>query len=429
MPASSKNQPLRDLMLVTIGFVSALAVHQFVVGGGLSAGDAVVGTGLSILAFWLALQLKTHEGEDFAGSWVVFLEQFCLGAGINLLLHALMTYGFQARRTPFLVLAGSFASAALVALQRKYAASGSGPRERVLLVGSDETAQAVIGSMVGTVVAYVAEPGLSRSGEAPHGAAVELNPEQVEQYIASARPTHILIGTVHWRDLVTAETLVRAKMDGIAVEEAPVLYEHFFSRVSCTRIRPMDFLLSPSLRGDARTMAIQAVYNNLMGLSLLLVLSPLMLVVACALWAAKGSGSVMESVRCAGFQYIPFRLYRFRTSGSSGPTTVGRVVEKLGLTNLPNLLNVVRGEMALVGPKPVREEFANLLTEAMPFYSHRFSVQPGLVGWAQTQAGPGVSETEEIEYDLFYIKQGSLWMDVEIIAEQIFGRRAPRKAA
>src|SRR5207245_4212031 len=114
-----------------------------------------------------------------------------------------------------------------------------------------------------------------------------------------------------------------------------------------------------------------------------------------------------------------FRLLRFRTTrhdGSAQVTRVGHVIKVMRLANLPQLINIVRGDMALVGPLPVRREFASYLTAIMPFYSHRFSVKPGIIGWARMHAPRHIlsDECRQVEYDLYYIKQGSLWLDIEI---------------
>ena len=150
-----------------------------------------------------------------------------------------------------------------------------------------------------------------------------------------------------------------------------------------------------------------------------------MALIGLAVGLFSGPGPVFESIECAGFQYIPFRLLRFRTTrldGTGTMTRVGRVISRLHLANLPQLLNVVRGDMALVGPRPVRSEFARYLTGVMPFYSHRLSVRPGIVGWAQMHAPDAASFPDvcrEIEYDLFYVKEGSLWMDAEIMIQSL----------
>jgi lipopolysaccharide/colanic/teichoic acid biosynthesis glycosyltransferase len=180
-------------------------------------------------------------------------------------------------------------------------------------------------------------------------------------------------------------------------------------------------------------MAIQSVYTNLIGLALLLALSPLMLMAAIAVGLFAGPGPVFESFECAGFQYIPFRLQRFRTTRADGTMTgAGRLITRLHLANLPLLINVVRGDMALVGPRPVRSEFARYLTDVMPFYAHRFSVRPGIFGWAQMHAPKETQladECRQIEYDLYYIKQASLWLDGEIVLESMGPSGARERAA
>ena len=228
---------------------------------------------------------------------------------------------------------------------------------------------------------------------------------------------------------------MNCRLSGLVLEESPAVYERLFSRVCCERLQPVDLLLSSALRGDSRIIAIQSVYTNLIVLALLLVLSPFMLIIGIAVGLFSGPGPVFETLECAGFQYIPFRLLRFRTTrldGTGTMTRVGQFISRFHLANLPQLLNVVRGDMALVGPRPVRSEFARYLTDVMPFYSHRLSVRPGIIGWAQMHAPHGVSLQDgcrEIEYDLFYVKEGSLWMDAEIMIESVGPARGKERAA
>jgi lipopolysaccharide/colanic/teichoic acid biosynthesis glycosyltransferase len=243
------------------------------------------------------------------------------------------------------------------------------------------------------------------------------------------QPTQIVIGTVACGESVPAGLLLRCKLQGIRITDAAALYEKLFARVCCERLQPGELLLSSALRGDSRTMAIQAVYNNVIGLAILLLLSPLLLAIAAAVALTSGAGPVFESMECAGFQYIPFRLQRFRTTRRDGSrTAVGRALRWLRLVNLPQLFNVVRGDMALVGPRPVRSEFARYLSAQMPFYAYRFSVKPGFGGWAQVhQLGKADPDTRrEIEYDLYYIKQGSIWLDLEILLDRLVNH--PRAA-
>jgi lipopolysaccharide/colanic/teichoic acid biosynthesis glycosyltransferase len=166
-------------------------------------------------------------------------------------------------------------------------------------------------------------------------------------------------------------------------------------------------------------------------------LAPLLIIVSLAVAVFSGPGPVLERIECAGFRYIPFGLLRFRTrplDGSDAMTRVGRILSRLRLVNLPQLINVVRGEMALVGPHPVRREFAYYLTDLMPFYSHRFSVKPGILGWAQMHVPKTImpaSECLRIEYDLYYIKEGSPWLDAQILISILLsgGRGRPTEGS
>jgi len=420
-------ESLVDFLLITVGFASALLIYDTAFQGGLSPYEMVLGSGVSIFGFWAAVELR--RGND-AGSltwWVTFVEQFCLGTGINLLIHALLSYGFYIRRTPFLISAGGLISAALVTAHWQLTSSRDRSRKRFLLVGFDSVAQKVFRFMREPLVGVLtAQPGL-----APAGAPYLGDVGDLEKVIREHRPTNIVVSPRDWMRRVSPAVLLDCRLSGVVVEQAPALYERFFSRVCCERLQPADLLLSSALRGDSRTIAVQSVYTNVIGLALLILLLPVILIVSLAIPLFSGRGPVFESVECAGFQYIPFRLLSFRTRETGGfrTTGIGRIIRRLRLANLPQLVNVVRGDMALVGPKPVRSEFAQYLTDLMPFYSHRFSVRPGMVGWAQMHSPRHQPDDEcrQIEYDLFYVKTGSVWMDAEIMLESVMpGRREDR---
>jgi lipopolysaccharide/colanic/teichoic acid biosynthesis glycosyltransferase len=165
----------------------------------------------------------------------------------------------------------------------------------------------------------------------------------------------------------------------------------------------------------------------LIGLLLLLALFPVLAVVTLAVAAFSGRGPTFESAEYAGFQNIPFRLLRFRTlrtDGSGLPTGVGRWISRLHLVHLPGLINIVRGEMALFGPRPARREFAQRLAEVIPLYAVRCSVKPGILGWAQMhlrRAPAPPCEILQIGYDLYYIKRASCLLDPEILIRTLAG--------
>ncbi len=410
-----------DLLLITAGFAIALVVYSLIFAGGLGVRGTLLGAGSSVIAFWVAIEMRGGTGEEPVAGWVGFVERFCLGTGVNLLLHAVLTYALYVRRTPFLIAAGGLASAALLSLRAAVTADSERSQRRFVLIGFDSIAQKIYPSLRAPVIGIVGAP----RERLPAGARWLGDSQDTEAVLNEYRPTNVLVSMEDWPSRVSPSMLLNYRLSGMTLEESPAVYERLFSRVCCERLQPCDLLLSAALRGDSRTMAIQSVYTNLIGLALLMVLSPVMLTLICLVAAFSGPGPVFESFECAGFQYIPFRLLRFRTTrldGSGTITAVGRMMSRLRLVNLPWLFNVVRGDMALVGPRPVRSEFARYLTTVMPFYSHRFSVKPGIVGWAQLHPpaeGWPADECRQIEFDLFYVKEGSLWMDAEIMLEAL----------
>jgi lipopolysaccharide/colanic/teichoic acid biosynthesis glycosyltransferase len=420
-----------NFLLISAGFAGALFVYNTLFQGGLSASETLITSVTSILAFWAAIEVRNSLGYEAPNWWISLIELGCVGTGANLVLHAVLAYAFYMRRTPFLITAGGVFSAALLTWRARATTERDRSRKRILLVGFDSIAQRIFQLFREPLIGVIAgQPALVPAGIPWLG---DVN--EIENIVKKHQPTNIVVSLKDWASGISPAVLLKCCLSGVVVEESPAAYERFLNRVCCERLQPVDLLLSSTLRGDSRTMAIQSVYTNLIGLALLLALSPVMLMAAFAVGLFSGPGPVFEGFECAGFQYIPFRVLRFRTTrlDATGTTTgAGRLITRLHLTNLPLLLNVVRGDMALVGPRPVRSEFARYLTEVMPFYAHRFSVRPGILGWAQMHVPKGVQmadECRQIEYDLYYIKAASLWLDAEIMLESIGPNGARERAA
>ena len=168
----------------------------------------------------------------------------------------------------------------------------------------------------------------------------------------------------------------------------------------------------------------------------LVISSPFLLAIV-VLQKITAPGPVLFVQHRVGFQECPFALIKFRTmvpdaEKHSGPawasandpriTPVGRWLRKLRLDELPQLVNILRGDMSFVGPRPIRRHFAEKIEEQMPFYSLRFSVKPGLTGWAQIQCGYGDSlkgQIEKFQFDLYYIKHASILLDLMILLKTL----------
>ena len=420
-----------DLALGIIGFLAAYVLYRLGASDPASFSTLAPGLMISILTFWFCTE---RQNADSADAWVIFIEQASLSMGLNLIIQALLTYFLVYQHIPLLLIfTGGLLSSTLLAVATKWMeAHLPVSREGVLLVGFDPESYSLVRSL-GQPIVGVLELGAPLAAAIPAELPVLGSIERLAEIVLEKHPSRIVVARADWESDVCATTLLNFRLSGIAVNNIPSLQEKLRHRISAGGFEPSDFVLSPSLTPNRRAMAIQSVYTNLIGLLLLLASLPLILLIALAVALFSGRGPVFEGVECLGFQKIPFQRFRFRTSRGgrrANVSAMGRLITRLGLENLPQLINVVRGEMALVGPQAVRAVFAERLIQLMPFYSHRFTVKPGIFGWAQLnmQRQPVLNESARIEYDLYYVKEGSPALDLEILVRNLFGRRRKGRA-
>src|SRR3954447_1447426 len=188
-------------------------------------------------------------------------------------------------------------------------------------------------------------------------------------------------------------------------------------------------------KGGAEGEAAKRALDGGLGLLLLVLLLPLMLLVALAV-VLDSPGPALYAQTRVGRGGVPFRLLKFRSmvedAERDGPrwaavgdprvTRVGRVIRHCRLDELPQLLNVLKGEMSLVGPRPERPEFVPALAAALPGYEGRHAVKPGLTGSAQVEQGYAASvedAAEKLRHDLYYVENRSLGLDLLVLARTV----------
>jgi lipopolysaccharide/colanic/teichoic acid biosynthesis glycosyltransferase len=174
-------------------------------------------------------------------------------------------------------------------------------------------------------------------------------------------------------------------------------------------LEPYTVIFRNELSAPPGSVALQSIYTNLLALASVVVMLPLVVLIAIVVRLTH-SGPVLSRTTCVGLHGIPFTRFRFRCDGRD---LVSRFLTRFKLDALPQILNVVRGEMALIGPRAERIEFNQILTALIPFYRQKQSVKPGIMGWSQLHCD--VQPTEDtlarLEYDLYYIKHISLVLD------------------
>jgi len=425
---------LLDLATCAGGFGAIAWLYSVVRGpdstGTVWSGEGVLALSVSAATFWLATPFWESGGGDAMRGWI---EQFFTALGFILIVQSGLAYFFLISPIPWWVmLAGTVLTIVLLALVRQWIYPAvSADAAGVVLVGYDSIAAALAPALGGRI-AGVLDTEAERV--APHLPYLG-GPERLEEVVAARRPGRIVLSGGVEKSRVPPQALLALRFARIPICDGADLYEDLLGRVPWARLEPRDFLFSSPLHATRSVMALQAIYTNLIGLALLGLLSPLLAATALLVGVLSGRGPILESVECSGFQRIPFRLLRFRTRRGDGtPTLIGPWLTRLRLADLPQLFNIIRGEMSLFGPPPARREFADVLCAKIPLYSQRFLVKPGILGWSQVnlRASGLADEAERLEYDLYYVKRGSPALDLEIsfrwLTERPFSSRREERA-
>ena len=375
-------------------------------------------------------------------SKIELLSQIGSALGLAFLVAALMVYLKLAWPPPLLVVVlwGIFCGTAWFAWRLLYAAVIWSPSglHRVLFMGVD--------SVVRDIAGCLKELGPSRSQCVPIGFIDDTLPAghslagetvlgpfpQTAEIVTAARPDRIVVGAPDQYDRLPVRTLFHLRLAGVRVETAGDFYEALFDRVAARHLRPWHLLYHEQLGSRSGSVALQSVYTNLIALAAAVVLFPLMVLIAAAV-KLTSPGSVFERRTCVGFEGLPFTLFTFRCRQVAcqqepdgaiqfRPTPLSRWLERLRLDRLPHLINVLRGEMSLIGPRPERLEYARRLSQWLPYYRQRHSVKPGISGWAQInrKGSPELPDAQAaLEYDLYYIKHISPPLDAYILMHSV----------
>ncbi len=238
------------------------------------------------------------------------------------------------------------------------------------------------------------------------------------------------------RGCLPIRDLVRLRVQGVRVEDAHSTVSALSGRIWLNMVRPSWFIFSDGFRRSGMTLVLKRMIDLAAGLTGLVFSAPLMLLVAVAVRLDSKGPAIYAQTR-VGFRGKEFKVLKFRSmrvdaeahSGAQWAqkddqrvTRVGRYLRKYRLDELPQFINVIRGEMSFVGPRPERPVFVERLRDIISYYDERHSVRPGLTGWAQVQFSYGASVEDacrKLEYDLFYLKNMSVLFDAVIIVKTI----------
>jgi sugar transferase (PEP-CTERM system associated) len=235
---------------------------------------------------------------------------------------------------------------------------------------------------------------------------------------------------------VPIDELLNCKLTGISVIEPLEFLERELTRIEISMLRPGWALYSNGFTYSQLRDVMKRVFDLSIAFVLLAIMWPFMLLTAIAVALESGT-PVLYSQKRVGYNGKEFSIYKFRSmrkdaekggkavwaqKNDSRITRVGAFIRNTRLDELPQLWNVIRGDMSFVGPRPERPEFVTELNEQIPFYDLRHKVKPGLMGWAQLKYPYGASVDDarnKLKYDLYYVKNHSIFMDVLIVIQTV----------
>lgn len=245
----------------------------------------------------------------------------------------------------------------------------------------------------------------------------------------------IIVALEERRGKFPAPELLACKMSGISVEDGLQFYEHLTGRLQVEHLKPSFLIFSEGFRNSKPSLFAKRITEVSLSLIMVFLLSPLMALIALLI-KIDSRGPIFYKQERSGWNGKVFRLIKFRSMAQDAEangavwakvkddrvTRVGRFLRSSRLDELPQLINVLRGDMSFVGPRPERPCFVEELRKKIPYYDQRLAVKPGITGWAQIRFPYGASvedAREKLKFDLYYVKNMSFLFDLMIIFETV----------
>lgn len=314
--------------------------------------------------------------------------------------------------------------------------------EKVIILGSSGIAHKIVEE-----VAHIGDTGykiVAVATEQPHEGSVFGNPmsvpailpvDEFPDKVRSIPADRIVVAMGDRRGKLPFETLLDCRFHGIQVEEAASFYEKLTGKILLDDVRPSWFIFSEGFRKSKFALAVKRCTDLAASTAILLFAAPFMLLFAIAI-KLDSRGPVIYRQDRVGQGWKDYTIYKFRSMVENAErcgaawaekddprvTRVGRFLRKYRLDELPQLFNVLKGDMSLVGPRPERRCFVKELAKEIPYYPQRLFVKPGVTGWAQIKYHYGASKDEtkeKLQYDLYYIKHMSFLFDLSVIFDTV----------
>ncbi|HEY7291820.1 MAG TPA: TIGR03013 family XrtA/PEP-CTERM system glycosyltransferase [Vicinamibacterales bacterium] len=320
--------------------------------------------------------------------------------------------------------------------------SQAAPRERLLIVGTNPAAVELARELddrrheLGVEIVGFADSNAQSVGRRVLGRSVGAVAD-IPAMIRDRGADRVVVSLSDARGKLPMDQLLDIRLQtNVTFDHLASAYEEYTGKIAVEALRPSWFLFSAGFRKSGLVAAAKRALDVVLALVGLIVAAPLM-VAAAALISVTSAGGALYRQQRVGLNGRVFTIVKLRTMRADaeagvGPTwspvndarvtRIGSLLRRTRLDELPQLWNVLRGDMSFVGPRPERPEFVSRLSASIPFFTHRHVVKPGITGWAQVRYAYAASvedAIEKLQYDLFYIKNLSLWLDAVILMETV----------
>jgi sugar transferase (PEP-CTERM system associated) len=317
------------------------------------------------------------------------------------------------------------------------------PRERLLLVGTNAPAVELARELfarrqeLGVDIVGFVDPDPARIGAPVINPGVVGAIDDIPGLVSRLNVDRVVVSLSDARGKLPMDRLLDIRFsNGVTFDHLASVYEEYTGKIAVENLRPSWLIFSEGFRKTRLLMAAKRALDLTFAFLGLILAFPVMVIVG-GLVKLTSRGAMFYHQTRVGLHGHEFTVHKFRTmcedaERTTGPvwsmandsrvTPVGRFLRRTRLDELPQLWNVLKGEMSFVGPRPERPEFVRELTERIPYYGQRHVLKPGVTGWAQIRYTYGASvedAIEKLQYDLYYIKNLSIALDLVILLETL----------
>jgi sugar transferase (PEP-CTERM system associated) len=312
---------------------------------------------------------------------------------------------------------------------------------RVLVLGTGPEARVVEASLNATdtpglqIVGFYALEKVQETVVSPNRVLAKVG--SIEDLVRRMNVREIIVAVRQQRGgVLPLRGLLECRLNGIQITDLARFFERVHGRVPIESLKASWLIYGNGFRQNWLRRVVKRTFDITVALALVVIFLPLMSLVALLIML-EGGGPVIYRQERVGLRGVPFVVLKFRsmqkdaesdgTARWAAPkdsrvTALGRVLRRSRIDELPQLFNVLKGEMSFVGPRPERPVFVTMLTEQIPYYAVRHSVKPGITGWAQVRYSYGATveqSVKKLEYDLYYVKNNTLFLDLLVLLETV----------